>query len=78
MGIYIPKALVDAIISKGPLSSHRLIVVIALAAAYAASALLFWMLDYKHVDLRGRSGSRKVREACWADHSHRPRGTAPD
>jgi ABC-type multidrug transport system fused ATPase/permease subunit len=59
MAIYVPKYLVDELISRGPLDKQRFMVMVLLAAGYAVSALLFWKLDYKHVDLRGRSGTRK-------------------
>jgi hypothetical protein len=59
LGIYVLKYLVDEIIPRGNLTENRWHAVIGLSLAYALSALLYWKLDYMHVDIRGRSGTRK-------------------
>jgi hypothetical protein len=59
MGIFIPKFLIDEIISSGELNNKRFVLVVILTSVYALSALMYWKLDYKHVDIRGRSGTRK-------------------
>jgi ABC-type multidrug transport system fused ATPase/permease subunit len=58
-GIYVLKYLVDDVIPQGALDHARFQVVLWLGLAYALSALVYWKLDYMHVDIRGRSGTRK-------------------
>ena len=82
LSIFIPKLLIDEVIgadrnADGKIPDEKLVLAYALGAAYAGSALIFWHLDYKHVDIRGNSGTRKdlrnwiMRKYVWfAEDTH--------
>jgi ABC-type multidrug transport system fused ATPase/permease subunit len=57
--IYIPKVLIDNVIRKGDTSFEGFILAFILCGVLVVSALIYWKLDYKHVDIRGNSGTRK-------------------
>jgi hypothetical protein len=78
--IFIPKMLIDFVINSerdadGKVAPEKYVLAYALGGAYAFSALIYWHLDYKHVDIRGNSGTRKdlrnwiMRKYVWFSES---------
>jgi hypothetical protein len=82
LSIFIPKLLIDYVIASprdefGKVPHEKYVLAYALGAAYAVSAFIYWHLDYKHVDIRGNSGTRKdlrnwlMRKYVWfSENTH--------